>query len=714
MNVTLVFPPQWCPTQPYLSLPSLSAYLIENGQSVQQRDLNVESYNAFLTPEYLNKIRKRVLKRFSELDSQELLFHHQKKEYCAQFQAALIGPYIASQIDESKAVFRDTRRFFNFETYADAQRILQRGLRMVSAAYYPSELTLSSFDMGSSLWSMNDVLAATENDRVNPYLSLFAERFLPEIAADPPNLLGISIVGVSQMVPGLTFARLVKTACPETHIVIGGSIFTHLAARIKQWPEAFGRLFDSVIVYEGEIPLLELCRCLASGRTLESVPNLIYQENGSIKINSHCVQKTMDSLPTPVFNGLPLERYFSPFLILPILSSRGCYWRRCAFCSHSQVYGNRYSTRSPERLAKDLRSLSSKHATKYFTFNDEGVAPSRLSEIAHAIASEGLELRCNADARLEKRLLAEHFRIAFNAGFRAIYFGLESGCDRVLGHMSKGTNCENAETVFRRSSEAGIWNHAFLFFGFPTETEDEARETIEFVCSNKRTIHSVGHTTFLMTIRSPIMENPEKFGVTNICDDKSSVLGFWKVYSVEKGLTQEQAQGISKEFSKRLQKEYRDWHVWGTIPREHLLLYLARYETRELGRLFPGRECTEEEKSKASIPLEETVMPKLKPEVFCGIARFDVAEILMDNEEEGNDLAPRSLAVLWDVETGKTVSVTPSAAAILACCDGQRQLGMIAREIAVHYGMSPDIILTGCKGIVESVLAVGFCTLERG
>jgi hypothetical protein len=649
------------------------------------------------------------------LDSKDILFPQQQKEYCAHFQATLIGPHIIDQIDKAKALLHDPEGFYNFSSYAEVQRIIQRGLKMISTAYYPTEITLSSFEMKSPLLSVADILAAIENEQENPFIMLYEDYFLRDILKEPLDVLGISIISVSQIVPGLTLARLVKSHCPEVHIVIGGSIFTRLIDRLKEWPEIFGQIFDSVIVYEGEIPLLELCRRLSKRQNLASVPNLLYKkENGSVRVNKFCLPERVDLLPTPCFDGFPLDLYFSPFPILPIISSRGCYWGRCAFCDHGVIYSNRYNPRRVDLLIDDLRTLSNKYSTKFFTFNDEGIAPSHLREIAKAIVSEGLEVKCNADIRLESQFTPDLLQLAFRSGFRVLYFGLESGCDRVLAHMCKGIDCQTAKAVFQNSSNAGIWNHAFIFFGFPSETETEARKTMDFIFANKDIIHSVGHTTFLLTRCSQVMKNPKRFGITDIYENSSGVLGLWASYSGTTGLTQEQAQNIAKEFSQRIREEYSDWYIWGMMPREHLLLYLAHYKTRELS-VLSNEACRPDymHPARLSVQADEACAPQLKSSVLCGIARFDVARIMLSEESQGEDiLSPKSLAILWDLETGKTISVTPSAAAILARCDGQRTLAEIVNEIAEEYSMPMQKVTVDCKKIIESMIKVGLCTIK--
>lgn len=135
-------------------------------------------------------------------------------------------------------------------------------------------------------------------------------------------------------------------------------------------------VFDSVIVHEGETALLNLIKHLNNEFEISNISNIIYKNDADIKVNklnSH--GEDINSLPTPCFDGLPLDMYFSPELILPVLSSRGCYWRRCTFCDHSFGYSGNYRPRDVGLLYDDIKALKSKYGTAYFTFQDEGVSP---------------------------------------------------------------------------------------------------------------------------------------------------------------------------------------------------------------------------------------------------------------------------------------------------------------------------------------------------
>ena len=712
MKVSLVFPPQWCPTQPYLSLPSLSGYLLEKGFDVKQHDLNVEAYDTFLSPKYLLGIKEMISDRLSILDSKKSLPPEQQKEYGTLFQGVLIAPEIIEGINRAKNILRDPGKFYNFRSYAEAQRIVQRGLRMVSSAYYPTEMSLSSFDMQCPQSSMADIIAATGNMRENPFLSLYQNHFLKQVLEDRPDVLGISIISVSQVIPGLTLARLVKKSCPQAHVVIGGSVFTRLSDKLEQWPEIFGTLFDSVVVYEGEIPLLKLCQSLSAGQELAGVPNLVYKQNGHVRVNPLCPPEEINSLPTPCFDSLPLGRYFSPHVVLPIVASRGCYWGQCTFCDHGLIYGHSYRRRSVKLLVDDLQTLMQKHSTKFFTFNDESIAPAHLRQISEAFISEGLDTKCNADVRLESSFNSELMKLAFAAGFLSIYFGLESACNRVLALMGKGINRDAAKSVLQGSAKAGIWNHTFIIFGFPTETEAEAQQTIDFIFDNREVVHSVGHAPFLLTRRSPIMTEPEKFSISGIFGDSSGVLDLWSSYSTAKGLTKEQTADVALRFSERVRKEYRDWPTWGMLPREHLLLYLDHYGRQGVSQLLD-----QDGGSSMVVPahrgvqVAESCVPQIKPGVLSSFSRFDVARILRSKTSSKGALKPNPVVILWNLETDTIVSVTPSAAGILARCNGKKTLSSIAGEIALKHSLDKQEVTADCVKILRRLTRLGLCEI---
>src|SRR5208283_33669 len=218
-----------------------------------------------------------------------------------------------------------------------------------------------------------------------------------------PDVVGISIAGESQLAPALTLTRLIKTVYPKLHISIGGYVSSMLADTLQKDEELYRLFFDSAILHEGERPFLELVNAIAEGKPLEKVPNLVYFDGCQVRTGDTLPPEDIDSLPAPDFDGLPLNKYLSPEPILPLLSSRGCYWSRCGFCTHSLAYGQTYRLRSPQKVVDDIEYLAKKYNTPHFALSDEGTSPSSMKKIAEEIMVRGLDVRLSTSIRPEKQ-----------------------------------------------------------------------------------------------------------------------------------------------------------------------------------------------------------------------------------------------------------------------------------------------------------------------
>ena len=709
MKILLIFPPQWVPTQPYLSLPSLTSHLKSKGYSVIQKDFNVEAYDIILTKQYLRRMYKRVSHNFDRLDSKKKLSAAEQKYYDTLFCVRAFAPQVIKEIDGAKGVFRSKQNFYDFSKLSESQRILNLALALVSAAYYPTKLGFSLFEMKYSHESSSDVIKATRDNVENPFIEIYKNDFIPYIFQKNPDIVGISVTSVSQIIPGLTLARLLKSSNCKAHVVVGGSIFTRLIDILPQRKKLFSMFFDSVIVYEGERPLLELAECLANGKSLKTVPNLIYYDGTKVCVNETCSPENINSLPTPCFDGFPLNLYFSPEPILPLMSSRGCYWRKCAFCDHSHIYGNRYVSINSERVVDDLQELSKKYGTSYFSFSDEGIAPNVFKNLAEKIIERKLNIQCLAVVRFERQFTSALCRKIAKAGFKMLLFGLESGCDRVLTFMKKGTDRQTITEVCKNSTQTGIWNHAFFFFGFPTETEEEAQETIDFVLSNKDIIHSVGYSVFCLGKYAPVRKHPELYGVNRIQIDENKDFQLWYNYDVNTGLNQEKAREINKTFQELLDEEYDNIKVWGRLHREHLLLYISRYGTNNLALL--SKEISYGDKTITSIQEEKwsDMVPRLKDGVTYDTIHFDLLKI-QDNikREVDTEVLPKETYIVYDFNMGKIISITSSAKDILALCDDETNVHQIASKIAKSYSISVNNAEAGCIKFLKDLVSRGF------
>lgn len=592
MKTVLIFPAQWYPTQPYLSTPYLTAYLQSKGWQVAQRDFNIESYEHCLSAPVLNRCVAKMEERMETIRSKKSFSIKEKSMLDVLTTGIKFSERIISRLEDAKQVMRTPERFFDFEEYRQADMIIKSALKLVSDAYSPAIFTLSTFESGVRAEESTRKAAAFTTDReCNPFIDLYQDAFIPTEQWENYDVVGISIVGISQILPGLTLARMLKETYPHLHLVIGGPIFSVNAGQLVDHPEFFESFCHSIVTFEGEEPLHRLLTALKEGSSLSQVPNLMYLEEGKVHKNEQRVELRFEDIPSPTFEGLPMDRYLSPYPIIPVLQSRGCYWGKCTFCTHSFIYGHRYGKQRTHQMVDELETLSKKYKTKYFTFSDEAVSPHSLNDVSEALLERGVEIRSLALLKFEKVMDRTLFDKMKKAGFIFLMFGLESANDRVLGLIDKGTCKEVEQEVLKLSGEAGIWNHSFLFFGFPTETRAEAQETIDFMMDNLRSIHSFGPGVFLLNRDSSCYQFPEKFSITRIVQDPEANIAMNLDFEASDGMSRDEAKEMNDKCIAMAEEKFPSLNVWGTLPREHFLLYLDRFGKEALsGKKPPAAE----------------------------------------------------------------------------------------------------------------------------
>jgi anaerobic magnesium-protoporphyrin IX monomethyl ester cyclase len=486
MKSALIFPPQWFPSQPYLALPTLKAFLENKGHVVDQFDFNIDSYEIFLSRDYLTHsveiIRTRLAKPAYTPEEQEVQSVYRQILSDTEYLES-----IYSEVGEAVNVLRTEELFFQFPLYKKAFTTLKIAMKLISFAHHPSKIDLDSFFMqGTPEENLEGIVSATEDSVCNPFLGLYQDHLIPKVKWDDYGLAGISIIHVGQVIPGLTLARLLRKQYPHLHIVIGGSVFARHQDILEDKKILFEEFFHSIILSEGEEPLDKLIVSLKENKPPSTVPNLIHLENGQITKNPKSDSLPYDLLARPTFDGLDLRKYLMPYPVLPYMASRGCYWGKCTFCTHSFIYDSHYRKENEERVAEDLDYLGKRYHTKYFTFSDEAISPNAFRRMSKAIMSQGVEMRALGMLKFESGNVEtpELFEEMHEAGFIMLFFGLESANDRILKLIDKGCDQVTEKLVLKNSSDAGIWNHLYLFFGFPTEERFEAEDTIRFTVEN--------------------------------------------------------------------------------------------------------------------------------------------------------------------------------------------------------------------------------------
>ena len=588
MKTALVFPPQWYPSQPYLALPTLKAYLETKGHEVDQFDFNVESYDLFLSRNYLehcvDKIQSRLIKPVKSYEDREAEpVHRQILEDTSYLETIL------SEINDAKQVLRDEERFFQFEEYKNAYTTLKVAMQLISYAHYPSKIDLDSFFMkGNPEENLQGILEATQDSIKNPFLELYKNNLLKKLDLDRYGLVGIAIIHAGQVIPGLTLARILRTHYPHLHITIGGSVFARHQDILQDKKALFEEMFHSIVLFEGEHPLDQLLKQLKDKQPLDTVPNLIYIKNGEVVRNASSKALPYDQLACPNFDDLPLNKYLMPYPVLPYMASRGCYWGKCTFCTHSFIYDSHYRKENEERVAEELDYLGKKYKTKFFTFSDEAISPNAFDRMSKAILSQGVEMRALGMLKFESDSVetVELFENMYRAGLLMLFFGLESANDRILSIIEKGCDQATEKRVLGNSSLAGIWNHLYLFFGFPTEEKHEAQETIDFTVQHGElgdgTIHSIGQSIFSLEKDSAIYHNPAKFQIDKILHDPDRDMAIIFDYEIEKGMSKDEVLDVYESFEKVIESNFPSRNIWNYLSREHFLLYLDRYGREEI------------------------------------------------------------------------------------------------------------------------------------
>lgn len=707
MKVALVFPPQGHFTQPYLSLPSLTAYLRQQGlEDVHQLDESIAAYDHFLTRERLARSLERVRagEGLAALDVRDGLDYSAMERYQTLSEIDLIGEAVVDSIEEAKRVLRSPRDFYDYERYVWAGRTVEQALRLFSAEFAPTKLTAHGFVMRHRVERSGEVVAALSDERENPFIEFFREQTLPRIQALDPDLVGLSLTFPSQAIPALTLARLLKEWKPDLHITTGGGLLAYVGEKLAR-QDAVWELIDSMVLLEGERALHQLCQAVAGERSLDSVTNLIYRDTGGA-VRKTEQQDPLDirTLPTPEFEGLPLDRYLSPELVLPLAATRGCYWGKCVFCTLYTVIGPGYRGRTIEQTVEDMRILGERHGARCFYMAIEDLPPNMARKLPRAILDAGLDVDWWCDARLEHDVFDQQVCDELAAsGCRRIAFGFESASTRVLERMCKGIDPEASLELIRRCNRAGISVTLYAMIGFPTETREEAEETLRTVLEHRDLIQEVSVRVFYLDETSEVFRRREEFGIVEVFPDPEADLQVYYDFKTSSGMSRREARELYLEFTRALRSYFPVFQSTNMLYHElkgHYFLYLVRHGSWEALR----RDVLERPAQVA--PGQEPDRPRRREDILWRDLRFDRDEIdrkvsrvfssavrpryqtdLLDEvdrerlDRELEPMPPAPSRLVYDPSTGEISCLSADSAALLDRCDGSRSVDSVVEVV---------------------------------
>jgi hypothetical protein len=552
LKTLLVFPPQFAVYSPFLSIPTVTAFMREKGYPTDQWDLNLMVNRRFLSAEWLKQCAARI----------EAL-----PERTEQGTAALARwESIAVALPAAFETIKDKENLLKDDVLLGAFETLDGAYSITNAAFAPTEVSYN-LKMRYAIDDFDDVEAALCDEHENPYLELFRTEFVPQIIAGGYGLVGIGLSFDEQLIPGLTLAKVLKEQAPEIHVVAGGTLMTKLAEPLKRLGKLFSPI-DTAILFEGETALTQLVEHLEGNLERSEVPNLLYRDGEGLVANEFISENFLE-LPAPDFEGFPLDDYLLPEPIFPMLTTRGCYWKKCGFCTHHHSYGWRYRPQGKTQLIEQIKSLRERFGANYFYFVDEAVPPSNLKLIAeYGRTHEGEGFRWFGDMRFEQQINEAFCPDLYDGGCRVLIYGMESASQRVLDAMEKGVKVETMSSALKAMHKSGIFSILMYFTGFPSETRREAMETVQFIERHREYVGAYAQGSFSLLEGSPVHVNPEKYGVTSIIPPQANLSTDYS-YTVTGGLTQDAASRIAESIGGQRLRDSKFGQNWS---REVILL----------------------------------------------------------------------------------------------------------------------------------------------
>jgi hypothetical protein len=525
MKILLITPPLLQPNSPYAATPLLTAWLRSQGCEAVQADLSLEL----------------LLKLFSADGLATLGFGKEHR--------AVIGDAIEFLQDKNPSL---AKRFSKRGALPEGQHLLRaweqetqfgwnfRGLEKQARARHLCSLFLDDIAekiaevdphfgfsryaerLAAHLPTFGKIRVALEEAR-SPVFRTLEKLTDEQIKKHNPQVVAITVPFPGCLFGALAIARRIKQTRPEIRIVLGGG-YINTELRELTDPSIFD-LVDFICLDSGMLPLLRILHGSASARLVRT----FVREEGVVRFYD-CAEEPVahDRLPPPVYDDLPMDRYFGLFEQLnpatrlwsdgrwnKLVLAHGCCWRRCAFCDTSIDYIGRYDPARAATLCDWMEQGLAATGFNGFHFVDEALPPELLAPLCDEILRRGLVVEWWGNLRWEKRISKGLIEKMAAAGCIAVTGGLETCCDRTLRLMNKGITVEGATRVLSDFAEAGVLTHAYLMYGFPTQTLDETFQALETVrrLMEDGLLHSAYWHRFALTAHSEIARHPERFAI---------------------------------------------------------------------------------------------------------------------------------------------------------------------------------------------------------
>ena len=541
---------------PYPSTAYLTGFLRSRGVDAVQEDLALALVLSFFTPGGMAEIRTQALSVPEESRSASVNFF---LDYFDSYQSTIAPTISFLQGRDSTLSHRiNTRDFlpegprfasldaFDDEEVGDSLSWAFGALGLQDRARHLATLYLND---------LSDVLRDAVDDRFEfvryaeslassqPTFTPLADALQAEptlmdlhlqelagkaIERHEPDVVLLSVPFPGAMYAALRIAQVIKKSHPKIKIALGGG---YVNTELRELSDA--RIFDYVdfiTLDSGERPLLALLEHLGGKRSTERlVRTFIRNSNNQVQyLNWQELDVPFEEVGTATWDGLPLDSYLSLLDMLnpmhrlwsdgrwnKLTVAHGCYWKKCSFCDVSLDYISRYETASASLLVDRIEQIVHETGQTGFHFVDEAAPPKILKALAEELIRRKVLISWWGNIRFEKTFTPELAELLAKSGCIAMSGGLEVASDRLLNLMKKGVSVEQVAQVTKGFSDAGILVHAYLMYGFPTQTVQETVDALEYVRQlfENGCIQSGFFHRFICTVHSPIGLNPQEYGI---------------------------------------------------------------------------------------------------------------------------------------------------------------------------------------------------------
>ena len=557
MKVLSLIPPMTQLNTPYPSTAYLTGFLRSRGVDAVQEDLALALVLSFFTPDGLSEIYEQALSIAEEERSASVNFF---LDYFESYQST-ISPVIAflqgrdstlSHRINTRDFLPEGPRFAPLDAFDDDENAGDSlawafgALGSQDRARHLATLYLN--DLSDVLRDAVD--ARFEFVRYAESLASSQPTFTPladALQADPtlmdmhlqrltsnainhhqPGLVLLSVPFPGAMYAALRIAQEIKETHPEIKIALGGG---YVNTELRELSDA--RIFeyvDFITLDSGERPLLALLEHLAGKRSADRlVRTFMCNTGGQVQyMNWQEPDIPFEEVGTATWEGLPLDSYLSLLDMLnpmhrlwsdgrwnKLTVAHGCYWKKCSFCDVSLDYISRYETASASLLVDRIEQIIAETGQTGFHFVDEAAPPKALKALAEELIRRNVIISWWGNIRFEKTFTPELAELLAKSGCIAMSGGLEVASDRLLKLMKKGVSVEQVAQVTKGFSDAGILVHAYLMYGFPTQTVQETVDALEYVRQlfEHGCIQSGFFHRFTCTVHSPVGLNPQEYGI---------------------------------------------------------------------------------------------------------------------------------------------------------------------------------------------------------